>query len=124
MNFKTIQHNKISRRTALSLMGGAIAIGLSKYYLGHGILKQNNCYSYGPIAEYIKENQPELHSDLITKVSSNSHPKGRYEFFQSALNYNNVLEELNNLEFILVDGFFLSYSEVEESYRYSAQACL
>lgn len=54
----------------------------------------------------IKENQPKLHSYLITKVSSNSHPKGSYEFLQSALNYNNVLEELNNLEFILVDGFF------------------
>lgn len=44
--------SQFSRRTALSLTGGAIAIGLYKYYPGHGILKQNNCYSYGPIAEY------------------------------------------------------------------------
>ena len=114
----------MNRRKALYIIGGIIGIGIYKfpisqlvsYYkeekarkdLNKEIIKLVECNK--PIVEYMRINQPNLHLKFVSEVKNRG---------LDNLNYDNVLEELNNLEFVTVGGFFLSFSEIKESYNSS-----
>jgi hypothetical protein len=111
----------MNRREALYVMGGMIGVSIfsaNKYFdyrdkinkraLNKGILKEIKSKKYRPIVEYLKTHEIKLHSEFLLKARSRE---------TRAFNYNIVLKELKNLDFVMVDGFFLSYSEIEESYR-------
>lgn len=114
----------MNRRKSLYIIGSIIGIGISKSLISKWasykeedsigkavngrIIKQVNCKNNSPIMEYMRENQPNLHLKFISKVKNRR---------LDVLNYDDVLEDLNNLEFMLVGGFFLSFSEIQESYN-------
>jgi len=119
----------MNRRTALYILGGVVGVSIlgisGKSYIhsinrattNNGATKSARCAAT-PIVDYIKENQPKIHDMFSLKIR-----KKNVDNF----NHDTVLKELDNLEFVNVDGFLLSYSEVEESYvlnELERQKCL